>query len=118
MVYECGQPWHRVPAHPVEAWLAPRKDQDDEGDRQRQDGAHYDEGERQRQVVPGGDPVQRYQHKNDRAALTRVKDQDGLLEMVRLHLEAARAVQRERAFGRLAGLHRKLIAVLTKMRMD
>ena len=47
----------------VEARLAPGKDQDDEGDRQRQDRADDDEGERQRQVVPGGDPVQREQHR-------------------------------------------------------
>ena len=67
----------------------------------RQDGADDDEGERQRKVVPGRDPVQRYQHEMAKPGLARVQDHDGLLEMVRLHFKAARAL---RVNDPLAGL--------------
>jgi hypothetical protein len=52
VVDDGGQPRHRLPTDPFETRLAPGEDQDDEGDRQRQDGTDHDEGERQRKVVP------------------------------------------------------------------
>ena len=46
--------------------------------------------------------MQWYQHEATRRGLARVQDHDDLLEMVRLHFEAARAVDGELALGRRA----------------
>ena len=51
VVDDGGQPRHRVPTDLFEPRLAPGEDQDDEGDRQREDGTDHDEGERQRKVM-------------------------------------------------------------------
>jgi hypothetical protein len=102
----------------MEPRLAPREDQDCEGDHQRQHGADHDEGERQPQVTPRRDPMQWYQHEASEPELARVQDHNDLLKMMRLHFEAARAVDAELTLRRRARLYLKLIARPTNVRMD
>src|SRR5215217_5012817 len=62
--------------------------------------------------------MQRYEHEVATPELARVQDHDDLLEMVRLHSETARVLERERSPGRSACPHRQLIALSANMRMD
>ena len=62
MVDDPGQSGQRPPAQLGEPRLPPGQQQHHEREREGQRGADHHEGEGQRQVVPGRDPVQRYQH--------------------------------------------------------
>jgi hypothetical protein len=90
--------WPSSPVPPRRTWrrparrrwrLAPREDQDCEGDHQGQHGADHDEGERQRQVAPRRDPNAVDQHEASEPELARVQDHDDLLKMMRLHYQAS-----------------------------